>query len=94
MTPDEYAGKSGGLGAVTRDDQDFRILQSHGFDFDGPVRTLDACAKCHTGSGIYSVRSIASLLKPAQAQGEATDAYRNEATTTFSGNRTDTTGDF
>jgi hypothetical protein len=79
-----FAGKSGGLGAVTRDDQDFRILQSHGFDFDGPVRTLDGCAKCHTGSGIYSVRSIASLLKPSQAQGEATDACRNEATTTLS----------
>jgi hypothetical protein len=78
-----FAGKSGGLGAVTRNDQDFRILQSHGFDFDGPVRTLDGCAKCHTGSGIYSVRSIASLLKPSQAQGGATDAYRNEATTTL-----------
>jgi hypothetical protein len=78
-----FAGKSGGLGAVTRDDQDFRILQSHGFDFDGPVRTLDGCTKCHTGSGIYSVRSIASLLKPSQVQGEATDACRNEATTTL-----------
>jgi hypothetical protein len=78
-----FAGKSGGLGAVTRNDQDFRILQSHGFDFDGPVRTLDGCAKCHTGSGIYSVRNIASLLKPSQAQGGATDAYRNEATTTL-----------
>jgi len=40
-----FAGKSGGLGAVTRDDQDFRFLQSHGFDFDGPVRTLDGCVK-------------------------------------------------
>jgi hypothetical protein len=78
-----FAGESGGLGAVTRDDQDFRFLQSHGFDFDGPVRTLDGCAKCHTGSGIYSVRSVASLLKPSQAQGGATDVYRNEATTTL-----------
>ena len=78
-----FAGKSGGLRAVTHDDQDFRILQSHGFDFDGPVRTLDGCAKCHTGSGIYSVRSIASLLKPSQAQGGAADAYRSEATTLF-----------
>ena len=78
-----FAGKSGGLGAVTRDDQDFRFLQSHGFDFDGPVRTLDGCAKCHTGSGIYSVRSVASLLRSDQAESRATDAYSNEATTTL-----------
>jgi hypothetical protein len=78
-----FAGKSGGLGAVTRDDQEFRMLQSHGFDFDGPVRMLDSCAKCHAGSGIYSVRSIASLLKPSQAQRGATDAYRYEATATL-----------
>jgi len=78
-----FAGKSGGLGAVTRDDQDFRILQSHGFDFDGPARILDGCATCHTGSGIYSVRSIASLLKPSQAQRGAADAYRNETTATL-----------
>jgi hypothetical protein len=78
-----FAGKSGGLGAVSRDDQDFRILQSHGFDFDGPVRTLDGCAKCHTGSGIYSVRSIASLLKSDQVERGATDGYRNEGTATL-----------
>ncbi len=78
-----FAGKSGGLKAVARDEQDWRMLQSHGFDLDERVKVLDDCATCHTGSGIYSIRSVISLVKPSPAQRGAPDAYRNEATSTL-----------
>ncbi len=78
-----FSAKSGGLRAVSSDEQEFRMLQSHGFDFEGPVRVLDDCVTCHTGSGIHSVRSVASLLKPSEAQRGDSETYRYEGTATL-----------
>jgi hypothetical protein len=78
-----FSGKSGGLRAVRSDEQEFRMLRSFGFDFEGAVRVLDDCATCHTGSGIHSVISVASLLKPSAAQMGDPENYRYEGTATL-----------
>jgi hypothetical protein len=79
-----FAGEAGGLRAIARDEQDFRIPDVvDAVDSGRQTRVLNDCAYCHKGSGIHSVRSVESLLKPSEVQTGATDAYRHEATATL-----------
>ena len=63
-----FAGRSGGLRAVAREEREFPLFQSHGRDLletaagDDPLErhmrpTLRSCASCHFRPGIHSVLS-------------------------------------
>jgi hypothetical protein len=66
------------------DSRDVKVAAQLGFFVVGqfPV-TAAFCANCHTGSGIHSVISVASLLKPSAAQRGDSENYRYEGTATL-----------
>lgn len=79
-----FAGKDGGLRAVSRDEKALSTFQSQGFDpIDGlpgkprvesPPLELQSCLWCHSGGGIRSLNSRSSLLKPNRLQQEPQDS--------------------
>jgi len=67
--PQLFAGKSGGLRAIGRDEKDFFIFNAQGGDQIDvewkrmPMVTQD-CVMCHRGVGIVSLNSRHNLVKP------------------------------
>jgi hypothetical protein len=68
-----FAGHSGGLRALARDEKEFLLFQSHGADpFDrvkenesmerGRITTLKLCVYCHFSPGIHSMNSHSGLM--------------------------------
>ena len=51
-----FAGENGGLRPVLPGESEFAFFSSHGIDWESRV-SLTACASCHTGPGVYSIRS-------------------------------------
>lgn len=76
-----FAGRNGGLRAITPDDREFLTFQTKGDDpFDAtpgstdsddkPLPELQTCVWCHAGGGVHSLNSRSSLLKPNRMQQE------------------------
>jgi hypothetical protein len=76
-----FAGKNGGLRAITPDDREFSTFQAKGDDpidenpdvstsQDRPLPELQSCVWCHSGGGVHSLNSRSSLLKPNRLQQE------------------------
>jgi hypothetical protein len=80
-----FAGKNGGLRAVERNETEFSTFQQ-GDDLidammddppgkqthrDKPLPELQTCIWCHSGGGVRSLNSRASLLKPNRMQKES-----------------------
>ncbi len=76
-----FAGKNGGLRAITRDDKEFPTF-GWGDDpieptanpperfRDAPVE-LKTCISCHSGGGVRSLNSRGALIRPNRMQGES-----------------------
>ncbi len=76
-----FAGKDGGLRAVERNETELSTFQQEGDDLiddrpenpthrDKPLPELQTCIWCHSGGGVRSLNSRASLLKPNRMQKE------------------------
>jgi hypothetical protein len=87
-----FAGHSGGLRALARDEKEFLLFQSHGDDpFDwvkenelmerGRITTLKFCVNCHFMPGVHSMNSRLDLMG-AQAELIASD-INNETKVTI-----------
>ena len=74
-----FAGKDGGLRAVGRNETELSTFQQQGDDLiddppenprhrDKPLPELQTCIWCHSGGGVRSLNSRASLLKPNRMQ--------------------------
>ena len=68
-----FAGESGGIRAVARDETGFMTFSTHGFDWfeDAAPKlwrkrrvVLEGCGDCHRNIGIRSVMSVHSMLRP------------------------------
>jgi hypothetical protein len=82
-----FAGKAGGLRAVTHDETEFAVFSTQGNDaFEPPARghgdprfpagnILDRCAVCHSAPGINSVQVRRQLLRPNPAQVDPAPPY-------------------
>jgi hypothetical protein len=79
-----FAAKNGGLRALGRHETEFSTFQQQGDDpIDGATAgpsheekllpTLQTCVWCHSGGGVRSLNSRASLLKPNRMQQEPKD---------------------
>jgi hypothetical protein len=80
-----FSGKHGGLRVTTRDEIEPPTFQTKGFDLIDAVSqrseenntrfapTMQTCLWCHSGGGIRSFNSLASLLKPTRLQQELPD---------------------
>jgi hypothetical protein len=80
-----FAGKSGGLRAVGRDEKEFSTFQTQGFDeieeftdrndvIQHWPPVLNFCPECHFGGGVRSLNSVPSLLRPRSRQQEPANA--------------------
>jgi hypothetical protein len=80
-----FAGQTGGLRGVGRDEKEFSVFQTQGmdeFEFSAKRHTsvqeygiIDRCAGCHSAPGINSLQSRRHLLKPNRAQGDTDPPY-------------------
>ena len=79
-----FSATHGGLRAVSRDEKELPTFQQQGDDLiDGsrgrPIRESDllpelqTCLECHSGGGVHSFNSRASLLRPNRMQQEPRD---------------------
>jgi hypothetical protein len=79
-----FSGRNGGLRAVGRAEKELPTFQQQGDDlieeFQGqsgrrsnPMVELQTCAWCHSGGGVRSLNSRASLLRPNRMQQEPRD---------------------
>jgi hypothetical protein len=68
-----FAGQSGGLRAVARDEKGFLTFSTHGFDWFEDAApalwrkrgvVLEGCGSCHRNIGIHSVMSVHRMLRP------------------------------
>ena len=81
--PQLFAGKSGGLRAVGRDEKDFLIFNAHDDDQldEGPIQwnrmpaVTQECVMCHRGVGIASLNSRHNLVRPGASPRDPGDAY-------------------
>ena len=102
--PQLFAGKSGGLRAIARDEKDFAIFNAMGFDEvddpNLPIRlskgptVVQSCIECHRGVGIASLNSRQNLVKPSFLQRDDAGNYpprwwENEGTTAWKEDRYD-----
>jgi hypothetical protein len=76
-----FSGKNGGLRPTAADERTLPVFQQKGSDLidealgghdggDRPPTDLQACFWCHSGGGVRSLNSRASLLKPSRRQQE------------------------
>jgi hypothetical protein len=76
-----FAGKSGGLRAIGRDEKELSTFQQQGNDEIDEISKnpelrkrwlpeLQTCAWCHSGGGVHSLNSRESLLRPNRMQKE------------------------
>jgi hypothetical protein len=82
-----FAGQAGGLRAVARGETEFAVFQTQGDDsFERAAKRhqpeeksaggiLDRCVDCHSAPGINSVQSRRKLLRPSDAQVDASSPY-------------------
>lgn len=79
-----FAGKNGGLRAVTPDEKELSTFQTQGYDPlegapgrpslpDKALPELQRCGWCHSGGGVRSLNSRSSLLKPNRLQQKPRD---------------------
>jgi len=59
-----FAGRAGGLRATERDEKEFSVFQSFGFDEREPRPVMQSCFMCHNHAGISSLNTRERLLKP------------------------------
>lgn len=71
-----FSGKNGGLRVVGRNELELSTFQTKGDDLideANPLPELQGCIWCHSGGGVRSLNSRASLLKPNRMQQEPED---------------------